>query len=192
VDSQDTGPSNREKLSKFVLRLKGKTRAEFAALMNVPILVQVTEPGGSDVAAVEPSVPKFGTMHMNKEQLVFADTGLYAFPLRKSATNAFAMMVTVGRAANNDIVLPYEAISKFHAYFSSTPQGWVLTDAKSTNGTYVGAKKLDQDAKEKLDLSSGRLELSFSTSIRCQLYTPEGFYDETKDLLDKLERPGRK
>src|SRR5581483_607894 len=129
------------------------------------------------------SVPRFGTMSMNKENLVFAEAGLYVFPLRKQATNAFAMMVTVGRAANNDIVLPYDGISKFHAYFSNLGGGWVLVDAKSTNGTFLEGRRLSPDTKEKLDTTRPVTELSFSSAINCKLYSPESFFDLMQQLV---------
>ena len=96
-------------------------------------------------------------------------------PLMKRA-NSFGM-VTVGRAINNDIVLPYEDISKCHAFFVSKPEGWSLMDAGSTNGTFVRGKKLEPRAQEMLDLRHGSVELSFSPVIKCQLYTPEEFWN---------------
>ena len=182
-------PGTREKLQKFVQKMSGKTREEFLADVKVPLLVQVTEPDTSQKQA-DANVPRFGTMSMNKENLVFAEAGLYVFPLRKQATNAFAMMVTVGRAANNDIVLPYDGISKFHAYFSNTGGGWVLVDAKSTNGTFVEGRRLSPDAKEKLDLSRPATEISFSSAINCRLYTPEAFHDLLSQLMGVLKKKG--
>jgi hypothetical protein len=183
VPSSDMGSSReREKLGRFVSGIGSRSREEFAREVGAPLLVQVTEPGGAQVSA-----PRFGTMQMNKEDIIFAETGLYVFPLKKTAVNAFAMMVTVGRAANNDIVLPYDSISKFHAYFSSSPQGWVLTDAHSTNGSYVQGRRIDADVKEKLDLEKNpALELSFSKVVQCRLYTPEGFWDMARGLLSTI------
>jgi pSer/pThr/pTyr-binding forkhead associated (FHA) protein len=97
------------------------------------------------------------------------------------------MMVTVGRAANNDIVLPYDSISKFHAYFSNVGNTWTLTDAKSTNGSFVMGRKLDGDLKEKLDLDKNPvLDLAFSNVVQCRLYTPDSFWDMAKLLLSAL------
>ncbi len=57
-------------------------------------------------------------------------------PLTKAA-NAFGMMITVGRAKNNDIVIDDSRVSKFHAYFRQLGDRWSVTDANSTNGTKV-------------------------------------------------------
>jgi hypothetical protein len=177
-------PGSREKLPRFVQRMAGKSREEFLLENKVPILIQLTEP---EANTKESSAPRFGTLSMNKENLVFAEAGLYVFPLRKQTSNAFAMMVTVGRAANNDIVLPYDGISKFHAYFSNVG-GWVLIDAKSTNGTFIESRRLEPDAKEKLNLAKSPVEISFSSAIHCRLYSAEAFYDLLAELDEVLRK----
>ena len=97
-------------------------------------------------------------------------------PLAKRAGNPFGM-VTLGRAVNNDIVLLYEDVSKCHAFFVNKPDGWTIMDAGSTNGTFLRGKPLGVRTEEKLDLRSGSVELSFSPVIKCQLYTPEEFWN---------------
>jgi len=176
------------KLPDFVQREGSLSREQFVKTFDVPLLVQVTEPN-APVQKVS-----FGTMTSRKEDMIFGETGLYIFPLRKTATNAFAMMVTVGRATNNDIALPYDSISKFHAYFSNVPgTGWILVDANSMNGTFLEGRQLQGDAKEKLDLARKPiLDISFSKVVQCRLYTPEAFWDMAKTLRDALKPPPRK
>jgi pSer/pThr/pTyr-binding forkhead associated (FHA) protein len=48
-------------------------------------------------------------------------------------------MITVGRARNNDIVVPDALVSKLHAFFRCHDGQWSLEDAGSVNGTRVGA-----------------------------------------------------
>lgn len=68
----------------------------------------------------------------------FSQPLMVVIPLRKRpGANTFSSMITVGRANNNDIVIRNPAVSKFHAYFRETTEGWLLTDADSTNGTHV-------------------------------------------------------
>lgn len=62
--------------------------------------------------------------------------------VRKRGGNPFAMMMTIGRAANNDIHIPTKDVSKFHAYFSRAGDDWQITDAGSTNGTFLAGKQL--------------------------------------------------
>jgi pSer/pThr/pTyr-binding forkhead associated (FHA) protein len=51
-------------------------------------------------------------------------------------------MVTVGRARNNDIVVPDALVSKFHAFFRQLDGEWALADAGSANGTRIGDVEL--------------------------------------------------
>ncbi len=53
-------------------------------------------------------------------------------------------VVTVGRKAENDVVLPLDPrISRFHAQLTDGPEGtWLLEDLDSTNGTFVGRRRI--------------------------------------------------
>ncbi len=64
-----------------------------------------------------------------------------ALPIRK-VIDTFPKMITVGRTANNDLVIGDVSISKFHAFFSQVPKGLELSDAGSKNGTWVGSEEL--------------------------------------------------
>lgn len=54
---------------------------------------------------------------------------------KRPGANPFALMITLGRAPNNDIVVNHPALSKFHAYLRRSGEGWSIDDAGSTNGT---------------------------------------------------------
>jgi len=60
-------------------------------------------------------------------------------PLVKTGVNPWSDRILVGRAANNDVVLKNDRISKLHAYFHKGPRGWRLVDARSANGTRLDA-----------------------------------------------------
>ncbi len=63
----------------------------------------------------------------------------------KNETRSFEFdqsVITIGRADVNDIVLPTAKVSKRHAKLEATPQGLILTDIKSTNGTYLNGRKV--------------------------------------------------
>lgn len=63
--------------------------------------------------------------------------------IAKTHRNQFSNMITVGRAVNNDLILPFPYISKFHAYIQSAGEScYLLTDASSANGTFVNGEKL--------------------------------------------------
>lgn len=61
---------------------------------------------------------------------------------KRAGGNAFGMMITLGRAPNNDLVIPDQRISKFHAYFRCTGDEWAVVDANSRNGTSVNGLKV--------------------------------------------------
>jgi hypothetical protein len=69
----------------------------------------------------------------------------FAYELEKRpGANAFEHMVTLGRAKNNDLLLPDPAVSKFHASFVRGSDGvWSVTDA-SSNGTWLDGQKLEK------------------------------------------------
>lgn len=60
--------------------------------------------------------------------------------------------VTVGRSAENQLVIPESSVSPRHARIQQTPQGWVLTDLENTNGIWVGVRRVNE-----LQLTPGQL-----------------------------------
>lgn len=92
--------------------------------------------------------------------------------VRKAAGAAFADRVGVGRARNADVWLPNPRVSKYHAYFSGTPEaGYTLTDADSRNGTWVDGVQLAP--RTPVPLAEGS-EVVFGPH-RFTFYTPMGF-----------------
>ena len=76
-------------------------------------------------------------------------------PVRKRRdSNAFAMMITLGRAPNNDLVIPDQRVSKFHAYFRKLGQHWMVNDANSMNGTWVDGQPIPSDRSAALKSGS--------------------------------------
>jgi hypothetical protein len=66
------------------------------------------------------------------------------FPVAKRAGGPFPDRIGLGRARTADISVPHASISKYHAYFSHDEGtgAWMVTDARSRNGTAVGEKRL--------------------------------------------------
>lgn len=67
-----------------------------------------------------------------------AGVSVVVFPVRRGA-GAAAHLVTIGRATNNDLVIPDLSVSRFHAFLKRENGSLRLQDAGSTNGTLVNA-----------------------------------------------------
>ena len=52
--------------------------------------------------------------------------------------------LTIGRNAENDIVIDHMGVSGKHARVDLEGQAAVLTDLKSTNGTFVNGKRVER------------------------------------------------
>ncbi|MGE0452268.1 MAG: FHA domain-containing protein [Vicinamibacteria bacterium] len=97
--------------------------------------------------------------------------------LVKRPGNAFPQFVSVGRAANNDLVLAVERVSKFHAYFTNVLDSWSLTDYRSTNGTKLNGEKLEPNQPR--PLQDGDV-IEFGDQIELRFLAPEAFYESLR------------
>lgn len=79
---------------------------------------------------------------------------LEVYPLAKKPGAPFADMITVGRTANNDVVLNDVTISRFHAYFKNIGGQWKVCDAGSKNGSALLGNTLE--ARKEMDIRSGQ------------------------------------
>ena len=50
--------------------------------------------------------------------------------------------VRIGRGKSNDVVIDDSSVSREHAVVAATPQGWMLRDLGSTNGTAVNGARV--------------------------------------------------
>ncbi len=85
-----------------------------------------------------------------------AGVSVRVLPIR-AAENSHAHLITVGRAANNDVTICDISVSRFHAFFKRAPSGgFQLHDAGSTNGTIVNETSVcTKEAGPPTDLRSG-------------------------------------
>jgi pSer/pThr/pTyr-binding forkhead associated (FHA) protein len=66
-----------------------------------------------------------------------AGVSVRVIPIRASK-NSLTHLITVGRAAKNDVKISDISVSRFHAFFKRSPAGgFQLQDAGSSNGTIV-------------------------------------------------------
>ncbi|MCA9669951.1 MAG: sigma 54-dependent Fis family transcriptional regulator [Myxococcales bacterium] len=65
-------------------------------------------------------------------------------PDRGKSLDTAAESVTVGSARWNELMLDSSAVSRHHLRIKITPDGFQITDLDSTNGTWLGAVRLQQ------------------------------------------------
>jgi len=154
-------------------------RDQFLAECPGPILVQESEPAGPRLSETPPT---FGTMMISAASVQLAGPR-FVHLVSKRASNPFTAMITIGRAPNNDILLPYDEISKFHAFFLETASGFLIADAQSTNGTYVRGQRLAPNQPCPLRLDAGAEEVPIRLSGVSFTFT------SARRLFDRLRRP---
>jgi pSer/pThr/pTyr-binding forkhead associated (FHA) protein len=114
---------------------------------------------------------------------------LFLHRIEKSGRNAWSRQITVGRAANNDLVLRHASVSKLHAHFSLRGEGgaevFLLADDGSANGTSVNGRDLARGEEAAVTVSPGD-QLRFG-EVEGTLLDPLGLHRE----LRRAERAPR-
>jgi len=71
-----------------------------------------------------------------------ASVAVLAYALRRSERSV-GHLVTIGRTANNDVVIPDLSVSRFHAFVKPGADGSLqIQDANSTNGSTVNGRSI--------------------------------------------------
>jgi pSer/pThr/pTyr-binding forkhead associated (FHA) protein len=115
--------------------------AGFRRTMTFPVLLWEAPPAKKEQPLLYATRPGQKSKRPQPGRAVF-------FHVEKNVMNAFADEVTLGRTANNDIAIEDNSVSRFHAYFVRTKNGWSLVDAKSSGGTWLEGKRLSSNAPE--------------------------------------------
>jgi hypothetical protein len=93
--------------------------------------------------------------------------------LVKSERNPFGNIISVGRAASNDVCIDHSSISKVHAVFTCVGAGWKVSDRRAKNGLYVNRTPVDPGASAALE--DGAL-IAFGTQVEGTFHTPRGLF----------------
>jgi hypothetical protein len=91
--------------------------------------------------------------------------------------DVFPEMITVGRTANNDIVINDATISKFHGFFREVDDHFELVDVGSRNGTKVMGRALVP--RQPVSVTAGT-RIRFGT-VDLVLHTPVEAWDAIRD-----------
>ena len=84
--------------------------------------------------------------------------------------------ITLGRAPEVDLTLPHPRVSRAHAEVRATPQGVILTDLGSANGTFFGEERLQPNQPRTLTAGMsfrvGPYEITYHTAQPSQSTQP--------------------
>lgn len=142
-----------------------------AEVLRVPVLIWSgllpagPGPGDEEEDEQEPAT-RIGISSARPAPAVIRQPQVLRVEKQNLKMNAFALGVTVGRTENNDVMFAHESVSRFHGYFRDEgTRGWTLTDAGSTNGTFVGTVRLTASRAFRLDprvaIKFGSVEVLF-------------------------------
>lgn len=84
-------------------------------------------------------------------------------PLKGTKFELHSALTNIGRGAHNDIAIKDESISDSHAKVQKRPDGWYVVDQGSTNGTYVGGRRVQGEVRIEgaPDLRFGGIKMTF-------------------------------
>jgi pSer/pThr/pTyr-binding forkhead associated (FHA) protein len=128
-----------EPIQQWKSEAQGQDKQSFVLANPSPAFV--VEPFSESVEASFGTVAGFLTRGPATEERV-------AFLRKRPGANRFEAMITIGRATNNDVVINYPKISKFHAYVVGSGESQAIVDAKSKQGTTVCGRRLDPQTEQ--------------------------------------------
>jgi pSer/pThr/pTyr-binding forkhead associated (FHA) protein len=84
-------------------------------------------------------------------------------PLKGLKFELHSALTNIGRGAHNDIAIKDESVSDSHAKIQKRGDGWWIVDQGSTNGTYVGGRRVmgEQRLEGAPDLRFGGIKMAF-------------------------------
>jgi pSer/pThr/pTyr-binding forkhead associated (FHA) protein len=101
-----------------------------------------------------------GTMHLPKIIVKLHDSVLKEVDVAQS-------QYTIGRKADNDLVLDNAAVSGRHARLVKVQEVFFLEDLKSTNGTYVNDNRIERQQLKDTDvITIGKHRLIFREEVK--------------------------
>ncbi len=96
------------------------------------------------------------------------------------------MSVVIGRSRSCDLKLPTGDSSRRHAEISDTPDGFVLRDLASTNGTYVNDTRVTEHVLHQGD----RIQIGSNEITFCRIGVEPESFANTEQHTILMERPG--
>jgi hypothetical protein len=153
-------------------RFVGPVRVRLAGEEGIPRRSIQVRAAIVDAAAEEPAAAPAGEVYTRDYRVVRTADGSPACRI-KVLTGAQAGHVfivggkaaTIGRALDNDLVIPSTDVSRHHARLEQVSGGYRIVDLGSTNGTLVNGRRVTEQVLAPGDiLTLGATELSFQMS----------------------------
>lgn len=86
-------------------------------------------------------------------------------------------VITLGRNADNDIVLPAEGVSRHHARLQATALGWEVIDLGGINGTFLNDRRIRADDPTPLSAGFNLRVGPYELTLRAPEVAFEDLYD---------------
>ena len=114
-----------------------------------PVVAAPAAPAGP---APKPNVPPLATLEVINEG-----------PMKGTKFEIHSALTNIGRGPHNDIVIAEESLSGSHAKILKRDGAWWVVDQGSTNGTYVGGRRIsgEQQLTGAPDVRFGSIKLIF-------------------------------
>ncbi|RME76862.1 MAG: FHA domain-containing protein [Planctomycetota bacterium] len=165
-----------ETLSEMMEKYKDYTEDQFLREFPGPFLVSDAElqPGSDDFQTRTDDLTNLVKEVLAAPHKIADPSVRKVIAVKKKSSSSYENMITLGRTDNNDIVLKFGFISKFHAYFLRLPDGrYTISDAESFNRTVVNSEPLKPHEKRQLEfgdrITIGPLSFTY--------FPPRAFYD---------------
>lgn len=95
---------------------------------------------------------------------------------------------SIGKSKANDIVLPFPAVSRFHAVIAKKRREWVVTDTFSKNGIFVNGKKIEGKAviEDGDVIEIGGVPLQFQCAEALSRETKDNIREQARSKNSKI------
>ncbi|MHC4599553.1 MAG: FHA domain-containing protein [Planctomycetota bacterium] len=170
-------------LSEFRQEFGRMPRAAFLARFYDPFLlvsmsVPVSGPGSlQDEEQKSPSKSTIADLKQRKTTVVITKV----MPLVQRNTGESEGTLTVGRAEDNDVVVPHRCVSRHHAALEVdvSSDAFTVSDVGSSYGSVVDGEPLTKGVKKTIQSGS---TVVLGQVVQCVLLTPEHLYNYLRTL----------
>lgn len=118
-------------------------------------------------------------------ELTLCLSGLQPIPGVQDVYPLHGATITIGRHPSNDINIPVESVSRFHARIDQQGDQFVVVDLNSSNGTYINRERVQEGR-----LEAGQVIAFGNVEFRCERFDPEALLAEQRSLKTPVQIVG--